>query len=261
MRRTYQYGVSESQAGELLLPDADDGPWPVVCLLHGGFWRAPHGREQWDAVAADLAARGYAAWNIGYRRIGEPGGGWPGTLEDVAAAIDHLAVIALDEPRLDLGRVVVAGHSAGGQLALCAGAQARSDRRFACGKVVPIALCALAGVTDLHQGFSLDSGRGAVAALLGGSPQEYPDRYAQASPLSLLPLGTRQMIIHGSEDTALPSGMSSAYAQAARAAGDAVDYFELAGTGHMEYLDTTSQAYARFLRGLGEILGGGSREA
>ena len=111
----HAYGPARSQFGELFLPGGD-GPHPVAVVLHGGFWRAQHGCRQTRPLCRDLAARGWAAWNVEYRRLGRlSGGGWPRTLEDVAAAVDHLA----DIPRvpLDLRRVVAIGHSAGGHLA------------------------------------------------------------------------------------------------------------------------------------------------
>ena len=149
--RTFHYGDSATQAGDLHLPEGD--PRCVVCLLHGGFWKLPYGREQLTAVAQDLAARGHAAWNIGYRRVGEPGGGWPGALDDTVAAISHLARLSREGASLDLRHVVVAGHSAGGQLALLAGAAG------ACSTVVPLAAASLAGVVDLRRAHALGSGK------------------------------------------------------------------------------------------------------
>jgi acetyl esterase/lipase len=251
--RTFRYGGSDSQAGDLYLPDA---PRPaVVCVLHGGFWRMPYGREETAAIAADLAARGYAVWNIEYRRIGAPGGGWPGTLDDVVSAIDYLAELDARDAKLDLRRVAVVGHSAGGHLALYACARERTDARGAGSrKVLPIAAAGLAAVVDLRRAFALGSGNGAVAALLGGSPDQYPDRYARASPLARLPLGVRQLIVHGTQDDALPVELSREYANAARGAGDGVDYVEMPGMGHMEYLDPASEAHAVLCRWLGGVL-------
>ncbi len=244
MPQTFRYGDSDSQVGDLYLPTAD-AQVPVVCLLHGGFWRLPYGRDEMAPVASDLASRGYAVWNIEYRRVGDQGGGWPGTLEDAAAAIDHLGLLAGRETLLDLRRVAVVGHSAGGHLALCAGARkGRTAHRFSPTQVVPSAIGALAAVTDLHEAFALDSGSGAVSALLDGAPGQRPARYEEASPRQLLPLGVRQLILHGSEDDALPVELSRAYVQAARAEGDTVDYVELSGVGHMEYLDPASVAHA-----------------
>jgi acetyl esterase/lipase len=205
----------------------------------------PYGRDQMSAVAADLAARGYAVWNFEYRRVGSPGGGWPGTLEDIAAAIDYLAVLSGNGSDLDLRRVAVAGHSAGGHLALCSCARRHGPgQRFAPARVLPVAAAGLAAIVDLKGTFDLNAGNGAVSAFLGGSPDQYPDRYMEASPLSLLPLGLPQLILHGTADDALPVELSRAYVRAARHAGDTVDCVEMPGVGHMEYLDPASQAHA-----------------
>jgi acetyl esterase/lipase len=124
-----------------------------VCLLHGGFWRMPYGRDEMDAIARDLAARGFAVWNLEYRRVGAPGGGWPGTLDDVGAGIDHLATLVGEGVNLDLERVAVVGHSAGGQLALWSASRASPRVRVA-------AAAGLAPVADLDRRRSI---RNAIA--------------------------------------------------------------------------------------------------
>jgi acetyl esterase/lipase len=231
---TESYGPADGQEGDLYLPGRAHPP--VVCLLHGGFWRMPHGRDQLHAIAEDLARRGYAVWNLGYRRLGAPGGGWPGTFEDVAAGVDHLAHLAARGIDLDLTRVAVAGHSAGGQLALWVAA--RGDA------VVPVAMAiGLAPVADLARAHELGLGKGAVTELLAGGPAEVPARYAAASPRQRLPLRVPQVLIHGSDDPAVPVAMSRDYARAAAAAGDDVALLELPGLGHMEFLDPTSDAH------------------
>lgn len=254
MKMTFSYGPAESQLGDLHLPDAARPA--VICLLHGGFWRMPYGRDEMSAVAEDLAGCGFAVWNIEYRRVGEPGGGWPGTLADVASAIDYLAALSAGVVPLDLERVAVVGHSAGGHLALYAAHRARaSDTRFAPDAVRPAAVAGLAAVTDPERAFELDSGGGAVRELLGGTPDEYPDRYLEASPLRQLPLRVPQLILHGADDTALPAGMARRYADAALRAGDPVKHVELAGTGHMEFLDPRSEAHRTLKAWLLETLG------
>ena len=242
--RTFFYGSQAGQEGDLYLPRVPHPP--VVCLIHGGFWRMPYGREEITAIAKDIALRGYAVWNIEYRRIGAPGGGWPGTLHDIASAIDHLAVLAGNGIELDLNRVIVAGHSAGGQLALWAAAKKRLANIFSPARVQPIAAAALAGVTDLARAFELNSGRGAVNEFLGGSPAQYPERYTAASPIGLLPLGVRQLVIHGAKDEALPVELSRSYAAAAQASGDSVEFVDLPDAGHKDFLDPNSNAYKNF---------------
>lgn len=250
--RTFRYGDDVAQAGDLYLPNKPNPP--VVCLLHGGFWRMPFGREQLGAIASDLAARGLAVWNLGYRRTGASGGGFPGTLLDVDAGIDHLAVIAAEGVGLDLERVVVAGHSAGGHLALWSAARRRSNLPGVSGRIRPIAVAGLAPICDLESACASSVGGGAVKAFLGGAPTEVPDRYGAASPLSLLPLRVRQLLVHGVEDGALPISASRAYVETAKAAGDTIDFIELPGVGHMEFVDPSSDAFGRFRLWLERVL-------
>jgi acetyl esterase/lipase len=249
--QTFRYGPSESQAGDLYLPRTPRPP--VVCLLHGGFWRVPHGREPLRAVAEDLVARGWAVWNIGYRRLGEPGGGWPGTLQDAASAVDHLAGL---DAALDLERVVVAGHSAGGQLALQVAAGPGRSEGLAPACIRPRAAAGLAAVVDLQAAWTQDLGHGAAGELLGGSPGEVPGRYAAASPLALLPGGPERLILHGTRDADVPVGLARDYVAAARAAGAPVRYVELPEAGHMDCLDPHSRTHASFCQWLEGVLGG-----
>lgn len=241
--RTISYGSSADQMGDLHLPDAPNAA--VVCLLHGGFWRMPHGRDQMTALAGDLVSRGFAVWNLEYRRLGAPGGGWPGTFQDVAAGIDHLATLAADGGGIDLDRVAVVGHSAGGHLALwCAQRDATGSDGHAPKHVRIAAAVGLAPVADLARGYELGCGHHAVADLLGGSPNELPERYRTSSPIAMLPLGVRQLILHGTADDALPADMSRDYAREAIAKGDDVRFVELDGVGHMEFLDPANEAHA-----------------
>lgn len=234
--RTIQYGPAPSQAAELYLPDLPHPP--VICLLHGGWWRMPYGRDQMEAVARDLAGRGYAVWNIGYRRLGEPGGGWPGTFEDAAAALDHLAVLADEGLDIDLCRIVAVGHSAGGQLALWL-ASGRAARR-----IRPIAAAGLAAASDLARIHALDPANSVIAELLGGAPGEQAVRYRTVSPAELLPLGAEQLLIHGHDDELLPAQISRDYAQAARQEKDDVQCTLLSATGHKDFLDPHGEAHA-----------------
>lgn len=251
---TAGYGEDPAQAGDLYLPTGRRGP--VVCLLHGGFWRMPHGRDQLDAIARDLAGRGFAVWNLGYRRVGAPGGGFPGTLLAVDAGIDHLAVLAAWGAELDLSQLVVAGHSAGGHLALWAVARYRSGLAGVTAHIRPMAAAGLAPAADLAAIHSLGGGSGVVEAFLGGSPADVPSCYATASPRALLPLGVPQLVVHGEEDEALPVGLSGAYAAAAMAAGDPVEFRPLPCVGHMDLIDPAAAAYAEFLGWLEHHLAG-----
>jgi acetyl esterase/lipase len=250
---TLRYGSSDSQVGNLYLPN--EGPSPVLCLFHGGFWRYPYGKDQMDDISRDLVHRGYAIWNMEYRRVGEVGGGWPGTLADAFAAIDFLAEPACGEYPLDLSKVMVIGHSAGGHLALLSCLKTRPlELSRSTPKVMPIAVASLAGITDLIKVHQLNSGDGSVEALLGGSPDHFPDRFHTASPMAQLPISTRQLILHGTDDTALPIELSRHYAEAARRSGDEVQFIELAKMGHMEYLDPSSEAHEVLCKWLTETL-------
>src|SRR4051794_10263277 len=189
-------------------------------------------------VCADLARRGFAAWNVEYRRIGRgQGGGWPATFDDVGAAIDHLA--KLDDPRLALSDGVTAlGHSAGGQLALWAASRADA--------VVPVRrVVAQAAVCNL-------SVAGEPAwELLGGRPDEVPERYDRADPMRLLPLGVPTLLVHGADDETVPVRRSRDYLEAARAAGDDVTLVEPVPGGHRVHPDPRSEAWRGAGRGGG----------
>jgi acetyl esterase/lipase len=242
-----RYGPAVDQEADLHLPAT---PWPpVVCLLHGGFWRTPHGREQMTAIADDLASRGLAVWNLAYRRLGTPGAGWPATMDDVAAGIDHLARLSDEGVDFDLGRVAVVGHSAGGHLALWAGGYNRS-RGARSTRIRIVAAVGLAPIADLAHAYETKIGGEAVAELLGGAPGQFPERCRAASPIEMLPLCVRQLILHGTADDVVPIDLSRRYSRAAKAAGDTVELIELSGTGHMDYLDPRSEAHATLCRWL-----------
>jgi acetyl esterase/lipase len=248
MFRTVAYGASADHVGDLYLPDrgqahrSGSDPAPVICLLHGGFWRLPYGRDHIAPIAVDLAARGFAVWNLEYRRVGAAGGGWPGTFEDVGAGIDHLATLTADGAPLDLGRITAVGHSAGGHLALwCA---ARQRGHWQPRRVTMAAAVGLAAVSDLGLAYALGCGNGAVGNFMGGSPLEVAARYQTGSPSEMLPLGTRQLLIHGTHDEDVPIDLSRRYAAAARAAGDDLHFMELDAATHMDFVDPLSAAHA-----------------
>lgn len=235
------YGGEADQFAELWLPQGS-GPHPVVVLVHGGYWRQRYRLDVMNALAADLREAGVAAWNLEYRRVGGRGGGWPGTFADVAAGFDAL----LDHrDRLATDRVGVAGHSAGGQLALWlaardglpAGAPGRSPR------LAPGLVVALAGVCDLVLAAQLGLSSGAAQELLGGGPEDVPDRYAAASPRARVPLGVPQLLLHGDSDDSVPLELSRRHHAAAAAAGDACELVELPGTDHFALIDPAGAAW------------------
>lgn len=234
-RRPYhvrRYGDGAEQIGELRLPDGP-GPFPVAVLIHGGRWVDYRTRDMMDAVAVGLAERGVATWNIEYRRVGS-GGGWPGTLEDVAYGLDLVADLAEDHP-LDRDRVSVIGHSAGGMMALWAAKRPHlyDVQRPLPTRIQPRAVGALAPVTDLVAAYET-SWRENIEAFLRRTPEDGAERYRLASPSSLLPLEVPQLIVHGLEDESVDPEMSRAYAVDARNAGDEVELLELNDVGHVE---------------------------
>lgn len=224
--RRVSYGPGADQWGELRLParegragggagaEAGPAPVPVAVLLHGGYWRSRWGADLMDALAVDLAGRGFASWNLEYRRPDLHG--WEATVADVATGLDTLR--RLPDP-LDLTRVAVLGHSAGGQLAL----RVVADAPWVA-MVVP-----LAGVVGLAEGWRRWLGNGGVAAALEGSPVDRPDRYAAADPSQRLPLEVRQLVVQGRHDDLDLVDLNRQYVAAARAAGDQVDHLELPG--------------------------------
>jgi acetyl esterase/lipase len=252
------YGPDPLQFGDLYVHN-EPGLYPIVILIHGGYWRARYGLDLMNGLAEDLAKRGHAAWNIEYRRIGNPGGGWPGTFLDVALATDFLRQLA-PSYKLDLQRVVPIGHSAGGHLALwlaarpriplfvnnspLAGSQQPGNNEETATPLMLAGAISLAGVVDLEMAWRLHLSNGAVVELLGGSFADVPERYAAASPAAMLPLGVPQVLIHGTNDDNVPLQVSQAYTNAARAANDPVTYIELAGVDHFDVIDPHSHAWA-----------------
>lgn len=249
------YAPGEFQFGELFLPEKV-GPHPLAVLIHGGYWRARYGLDLMYGLATDLAARGIAAWNIEYRRVGNPGGGWPGTFQDVVRATEYLREIAAIYT-LDLSRVVPIGHSAGGHLALWLAACPRIPANSPIGpQTQPLSLrgaISLAGVLDLNLAYTLHLSNDAVVELLGATSIEAPERYQAASPTALLPLGLPQVLIHGTADEHVPIQVSQAYAAAAQAAGDEIRYFEPEGVDHFAVIDEKTGVWQLTINELNQL--------
>jgi len=242
--RRLAYGSDPLQFGELRLA-AGPGPHPVAVVIHGGCWLAEYDLGYISALAAALAEAGVATWSIEYRRVGDPGGGWPGTFTDVAAAADHLRGLAAGH-HLDLSRVVAVGHSAGGHLALWLAARhgLAADDPLRGPSPLPLAgVVALAGIPDLAA-FAAPEGCGAaVAPLLGGEPAGVPERLHRASPIERLPLGLPQVLIVGALDTVVPPEQAERYAAAAAAAGEMVRVLPITAAGHFELVVPGSVAW------------------
>lgn len=229
------YGAHPRQVADRWTPDgAPDLPLPTVVLVHGGFWRDEYDLTLEDAVAQDLAERGWLVWNVDYRPSSAP---WPATLTDVAAAYDALGA----NGQADLRRTAVVGHSAGGHLALWLASRSRlpTGAPGASPALPPPALVvAQAPVAALADAAALRLGQGAAQALLGGEPAEVPDRLAVADPVALLPTGVPTLCVHAERDDRVPISSSEAYVAAAGADARLV---RVAG-GHFEHLDPGSEA-------------------
>jgi acetyl esterase/lipase len=245
--RMVAYGAAEAQFAEFWLPPGTAGGLPVVVLIHGGCWLAAYDIAHIRPLAAALADAGFAVWAPEYRRVGETGGGWPGTFHDVAAAIDFLEY--LDEPRLDRGRVVFAGHSAGGHLALWAAARTRlpaDSPLHDAAPLVPRGALGLAAITDLAAyARGGNSCQEVAPRLLGGGPAEAPERYAQASPAAL---GTAvpTVLLQGGADSIVPPAQADALAGA--------EVVRLPEAGHFDLVHPDSPAFGRIVERLEALL-------
>jgi acetyl esterase/lipase len=252
------WGTEPVQFGDLRLP-AGPGPHPVVVLIHGGCWLAEYDLAYMGALADALRDAGIATWNIEYRRVGDAGGGWPGTMLDAGQAIDHLRVLAAIHS-LDLNRVVLSGHSAGGHLALWAATRPRAaaPNPLRGGHPLPVdGVVAVSPVADLAASVSDATpicGRSA-AQLLGGTPAEVPDRYALTSPSALLPLGIPYVIVSGVADQFVPAAHVSAFGAAAQRAGDRVRLELVPEAGHFEPVAPGTAAFASVLAAIRELVG------
>ena len=257
-----RYGGGPEHVADVRLPGdrSDDGsrPAPLVIFLHGGFWRVTFDRAHTGPMATALAAAGYAVCVPEFRRTGQPGGGWPGTFDDVAAAVDRTPALIRDTAgpgAIAAGPVLLAGHSAGGHLASWAAG------RHLLGPDSPWRLAApdtrgvvvLAGVSRLADCHDQGLGDGAAADFIGGGPDQYPQRYRDADPAGLLPLGCPVRLVDGSLDDVVPLDMSRSYAAASRDAGDDSTLIELPGASHVDLIDPLSPAWPHVLAAFADL--------
>ncbi len=248
---TFAYGDGRDQVGDLWpsagAPAPTTGATPVAVLVHGGFWYHAWERDLMDGLAADLARRGVAAWNLEYRRVGA-GGGWPATGADMAAGFDHLAALAADHG-LDLEQVVVVGHSSGAQLALWAAARPDAAVR-------PRRVVGLAALCDLARARRRLVGGRSVDHLVATAPDPMA-ALRDASPIEHLPLGVAQLLVHAVDDRHVPVDQSRRYVSAAQKAGDAAELLELRTGGHFDLIDPTSGAWAEVAARIVSAIEGG----
>lgn len=241
---TITYGDDPSQYAELTRPAGESKG--VVVVIHGGFWQAQYDASLGRPLAASLAANGWTAWNLEYRRVGN-GGGYPATFDDVAGGIDALA----DVEGLDLGTVITLGHSAGGHLAVwAAGRPALTGTDWADPAVPVTAAVSQAGVLDIATALADDLGGAAARSLLGEGSD---DREALADPTAQLPLDVPVRCIHGRSDTVVPLSQSSDYVRLATAAGADAELLEVDGD-HVVVIDPTSDAWAQTLEVLDALV-------
>ena len=242
------YGSDALQFGELRLPTRP-GPHPVAIVIHGGCWLAKLPKLEERAVsmaymrplAESLTNAGIATWNVEYRRLGHPGGGWPGTFQDIAQAADYVRVLARSRP-LDLVRIVAVGHSAGGHFAMWLGGRARIGTASDLYVKDPIRLTGvvnLDGPTDLRATIAVQQpicGSPVITDLMGGSPDQRSSRYHDGSPIELLPIGIKQSVFAGQ----MFAGQVAPYEAAASKSGDAVSVTVLPAAGHFVFVDPRS---------------------
>jgi len=237
------YGDDPFQFGYLRLPKSQ-GPHPVAIVIHGGFWRAAFDLEHSGHLCGALTQAGIATWSLEYRRIGNAGGGWPGTCEDVLRGAAHLRTLASQYP-LNASRAVAIGHSAGGHLALWLAAQKKPRLRGA---------VSLAGVADLRRAWELKLSNTVVADFMGGSPQDLAGAYRQASPIECVPIGTPTRAIHGDHDDIVPIEISQRFVDSAAKAGDDSKLITLPGADHFAVIDPRTPEFALVEKTVLELL-------
>lgn len=252
------YGPAPQQFGELWIPvlasmDAHESRrWPLLVFVHGGWWKAEYGLSYANFLCAAMKALGVAVWSMEYRRVGDTGGGWPGTMQDVAAAMDHVEALAEMFP-IDTTRLVAAGHSAGGHLAFWLAGRHHIPHESVLAKpqsaLALKGVVGLAGAVDLRLTIELGgtspftSGGPAVEALMGGSPTQVPERYRAANPGELLPLRVSQILVQGSEDDQIPPTLPQLWAREAKRQGDVVEVKRVPGADHFDVVDPDSSAW------------------
>ncbi|GGK76124.1 alpha/beta hydrolase family protein [Rufibacter glacialis] len=250
------YGPDSLQFGELRVPEGK-GPFPVVVLIHGGCWLSQYNYRYMNYASAALAKAGFATWNIEFRRVGNPGGGYPGTFLDVAQAVDHVRVLARQYP-VKAKEVVLMGHSAGGHLALWAAGRSELPRSSALYTKKPLkvkGVVALAGIPDLTT-YSTQKGscNAAVEKLLGGLPTAMPHRYAEATPSPALALKTPVRMVQGGKDPIVPVSQAQNFVNHSSSRNNKAKVVLLPEAGHFDLVAPTSPVWPTIEQAVKELL-------
>ena len=252
---TLSYGNGPQQFGQLRLPGGK-GPFPVVIVVHGGCWSAPFDLQHISPLATAITGLGFATWSLEYRRLGDEGGGWPGTFEDVAAGTDFLYTIA-ENYSIDLDRVIAVGHSAGGHLALWLASRPHLPQGAVLFRTNPLpirGIISLAGVGDLSLAVETKICGDAVQKLMGGTASEVPKRYAQGSPVQLLPLNVPQILVQGSLDPIVPLESVETYYHSAKEKGDDVSLVKIESAGHFEMIMPQTTAWSEIRKAILDLM-------
>lgn len=247
------YGAGPCQFGDLWLPQHSHGVrFPLVVFYHGGWWKSAYDLGYAGHLCAALKAEGIACWSVEYRRVGFTGGGWPATFQDAAAGFDFVATLAQQYP-IDLARVFTAGHSAGGHLAFWIAGRHHIDSRseiYEPRPKVPLAgALSLAGAVDLRLTvdlsgyFTFAHDKEEVFALMGGRPEDLPNRYRSGNPGDLLPFHVPQVLLQGTDDDQIPPDLPRRWATMARAVAETVTVTTIPSAGHFDIVDPQSFAW------------------
>jgi acetyl esterase/lipase len=252
------YGAGPLHFGDLWLPASlkPGARAPLVVFFHGGWWQAEYDLGYASFLCDALRREGMAVWSVEYRRVGDAGGGWPGTFQDAAAGFDFARTLAAQYP-VDMERVVVAGHSAGGHLALWIAGRHHIPEGSPVFEPRPTiavhSAVSLAGAVDLRLTcdlagyFTFAHDKGMVVSLMGGLPEQVPDRYRAGNPGDLLPFNVAQMLVQGSDDDQIPAALPQRWADNARRAGDTAMVQMVRGADHFDVVDPSSKAWPAVL--------------
>ena len=258
------YGSDSSQFGDLWLPkQMADVSFPLIVFFHGGWWKSEYGLGYAGRLCAAFKAEGIACWSVEYRRVGNTGGGWPGTFHDAANGFDFIEQLAKNYP-LDLTRTIAIGHSAGGHIAFWIAGRhhisPHSELFLPRPRIALRGAVSLAGAVDLRLTLAL-AGSGIFAhdkeevyRLMGGFPQDLPNRYRAGNPGDLLPLSAQQILLQGTLDDQIPSDLPQRWIDSSRRSGSKAELHLLEGLDHFDVMDPAQRAWPLLLHTTRKLL-------